>query len=91
MIFDYDKTVNCIIDFLGLDEKKHIHKQQYFKPMVSIRGTQLYKKIPGHEDEIKYIEKELKEYLFDYDKYELSKSNVELIKNFNWQDEEDKQ
>lgn len=90
MIFDYDNFCQRVCSFLSMDESKHIYKGKYFKPMVSIRGTQLYKKITGHEKEIEYIEKNLKKYLFDFEKYELSKNNSELTKSFNWQDESDK-
>ena len=91
MIFDYDEMIKKVYDFLGFNPAKHINKQKYFKPNVSIRGTQLYKKIPGHDSEIKYNEEHLKEYLFDFDSYEMSKQNTELTKNFNWQSEDDKQ
>ena len=90
MIFDYEKTCMKIIKALGFKEEDHVEKKKYFKPMVSLRGTQLYKKIPGHKEEIDYIEKELADYLFDFENYELSKSNHELSKNCNWQSEEDK-
>ena len=90
MIFDYEQTCKRIIGAVGLKEEDHIDKKKYFKPTVSLRGTQLYKKIPGHEEEIAYIEKELKEYLFDFENYELSKSNTELSKKCNWQSEDDK-
>lgn len=90
LIFDYENTYKTIIETFGLKEEDHIEKQKYFKPRVSMRGTQLYKKIPGHSEEIAYIEKELKEYLFDFESYELSKSNTELFKNYNWVSEDDK-
>ena len=90
LIFDYENTRKTIIETLGLKEEDHIEKQKYFKPRVSMRGTQLYKKIPGHSEEIAYIERELKEYLFDFESYELSRSNTELFKNYNWISEDNK-
>lgn len=90
MIFDYENTIKKIISFLGLSDREHVYKQKYFKPYVSIRGTQLYKKVPGHNEELKIIERELKEFLYDFDQYELSKSNTELSKTYDWQSEEDK-
>ena len=90
MIFNYEDTRKKIIETLGLKEEDHIDKQKYFKPLVSLRGTQLYKKIQGHNEEVAYIEKELREYLYDFESYELSKSNTELSKNCNWQSEDDK-
>ena len=87
MIFDYEITTARIKDFLGFSESDHIYPKKYFEPKRSIKGSQIYKKIPGHEEEIYYIEKELKEYLFDFDKYELSKSNNMLNKGFGWDKE----
>ena len=84
MIFEYDKTTSKIVDFLKLNPLYHVNKMKYFNPNRSIKGTQLYKKIVGHEDEIKYIEEHLSEYLFDFDKYEASKTNVELNNGFKW-------
>jgi hypothetical protein len=85
MIFDYDNTIRKIMKFLNLKEALHINPQKHFNPERSIKGTQLYKKIKGHEKEIAYIEEALQEYLFDFDSYELSKTNTELNqKDFQW-------
>lgn len=90
MIFDYENVCERVYAFLGFNKSRHINKGEFFKPMVSMRGTQLYKKIQGHDNEIRYIEKNLTKYLFDYERFELSKTNTELTKSFDWQDETDK-
>ena len=87
MIFEYDKTLDLIVKFLGLKKENHTSKQKYFNPERSIKGTQLYKKILGHDDEIKYIENELKDFLFDFEAYEISKSNTEINNGFKWDKE----
>lgn len=84
MIFNYEKTTKKIMNFLNLKEENHINPKKFFNPLRSIKGSQIYKKIPGHEEEIKYIEENLKEYLFNFDKYELSKLNTEINKGFKW-------
>jgi hypothetical protein len=84
MIFDYDNTIKTIMEFLGLTEETHINPKKYFNPKRSIKGSQVYKKIKGHEQEIAYIEKALSEYLFDFDSYELSKTNTEINQGFKW-------
>lgn len=87
IIFNYEETSKKIDAFLGLDDKQHIDKLKYFNPKRSIKGTQLYKKIPGHDAEIEIIERELKEFLFEFDLYEASKNNTELNHGFKWDKE----
>lgn len=84
LIFNYDYTKDKICNFLNFDKKNHKDQFKYFDPNRSIKGTQLYKKIKGHDDEIKYIEENLKEYLFDFDKYEMSKNNDSINSGFKW-------
>lgn len=79
MIFNYDITSELIMKFLGLEEKNHVCPKKYFNPEYSIKGTQLYKKIPGHEKELRYIEEELAEYLFPFEEYEEAKKNNSLV------------
>lgn len=78
MIFDYDKTKEKIMSFLNLNEEMHLHPKMYFSPERSIKGSQLYKKISGHDKEIQYIEEHLNNYLFPFENYGLSEKNTEL-------------
>ncbi|MCM1180024.1 MAG: hypothetical protein NC347_07190 [Clostridium sp.] len=78
MIFNYDDSRLKILDFLNLENKDHIYPKKYFNPDISMKTVQLYKKIPGHDDEIKYIEEQLTDFLFPFEDYELSKYNTDL-------------
>lgn len=68
-IYNYEETTNKIEKFLKCSN--HKYKKKYFKPEKSINNTQLFNnpKYSHCSEEIKYIEKELPEYLFDFDKY----------------------
>lgn len=79
LIFDYDEKTKYINDFLNLDENDHADKLKFFNPQISIKGTQLYKKLEGHKDEIAYIEKNLEEYLFPFEQYDMSQNNTEIF------------
>lgn len=78
LIFDYETSTKKINNLLELNENNHVNKLKYFNPQISIKGTQLYRKIVGHESEVRYIQSELKEYIFPFELYELSKANTEL-------------
>ncbi|EQB88412.1 hypothetical protein J2Z44_000933 [Clostridium punense] len=60
-VLNYDETLKRILNFLDIDEKHHVRKRQGFNPDISIKNVALYKKYEADED-IKIIEKELKEY-----------------------------
>lgn len=78
MIFNYAETSKRINDFLGLEDAQHVDSLKYFNPERSIKGSQLYKKISGHDKEIQYIEEHLNNYLFPFENYSLSEKNTEL-------------
>jgi hypothetical protein len=84
LIFDYDNTSKKVMDFLGFKEENHVEPRKYFDPKRSIKGSQIYKKLKGHDEEIGQIEKELSEYLFNFDEYEASKTNTEINHGFKW-------
>lgn len=67
LVYNYEETTQKVMNFLGI--KDHSNPKKFFDPEKSIFNTQLYNKYLGYDDEIKYIENELKEYLFPYDKY----------------------
>lgn len=66
LVFKYDETVKQIETFLGV--KNHISPQSSFKPNVSINNTQLVLRFPELAEEVKLIERELKEYLYEFPK-----------------------
>ena len=69
LIYNYDVTVDKIAEFVGCIN--HAYPKKYFKPQVSINNTQLFNNPKYKEtlEDIKYIEKELEEYLFPFENY----------------------
>lgn len=67
LIYEYDKTLTKIKDFLNLDN--HCNKGKYFVPEMSARNTRLYLNKPDLREAIDIIEDALEEYLFPYDEY----------------------
>ena len=65
LIYKYDETLKIIYNFLNIKKEAHIHKKEKFIPEKSIDNTQLFINYQNKE-EIKIIEKELKEYLYDF-------------------------
>jgi hypothetical protein len=63
-IYDYDDTIDKIIDFCGLDKSSWANKRRYFDPDVSIKNTKKWLVYPEAKKEINYIEEELKDYLY---------------------------
>lgn len=64
MIYNYDKTTKQIMIFLGLNEKNHVKVKQFFNPEKSKKNTRLWEKYKEYNEEMSYIEKELKEYIY---------------------------
>lgn len=69
LIYNYETTKQIILDFIGCKELSFTGKN-LFNPDVSINNTQLWRKYEQHAEEIKYLEKELSDYLYDFSKYE---------------------
>lgn len=67
LVYEYDKTTKLVREFLGYPENPR--PKSIFNPELSKANTQVYKRFPQFENDIKYIEKELSEYLFDFDNY----------------------
>lgn len=65
-VYDYDKFLNKILSFLNLSENNHIKKKKFFNPEISKKNTQLWVKYPEYKKDIEKIEKELKEYCWNY-------------------------
>lgn len=65
LIYNYDEVKIKIMNFLNYNENQHIHKFERFNPNISINNTQVFRKIDNQE-EIEYIEKELKNFLYDF-------------------------
>lgn len=67
LIYEYDSSVKKIEDFLHLGE--HKRPKTGFNPERSINNTQQIRLHPNDKAEIEYIEKELPEFLFPFEKY----------------------
>lgn len=67
MVYEYDKTTTKLRDFLHLPENPH--PKSIFDPSLSIANTQVFRRYPQYSDDVKKIEEELPEYLFDFSKY----------------------
>ena len=67
LIYEYESTTAKICNFIGIE--KLSEKGTYFHPERSIGNTQIYKKHKECKEEIELIERELKEYLYPFEKY----------------------
>lgn len=66
LIYEYDKTVKRIEEFIGVEASKHVDIYKKFDPQLSINNTQLFRKYRDLSGDIKKIEEKLSEYLYDY-------------------------
>ena len=62
----YEETTKKIADWLGFELNEQTKKKQYFDPNRSINNTCTWKRVKCNPAEIKYIEKELNEYLYSF-------------------------
>ena len=76
LIYNYEDTVKEIEQFLGLDQ--HVNKKHFFVPEISINNTQLYVGVDDIQEDIRYVEKELREYLYDYSKFPKKESTINI-------------
>ncbi len=67
MVYNYDETTKKINKFCGLGENPRPFT--VFNPKLSIANTQLKLRYPEYSDDIKYIEDNLTEYLFNFEDY----------------------
>lgn len=77
LVYKYEETLEIIYKFLNVDSKKHINKKTKFVPEKSINNTQLFR-IYENKEEMKIIEQELKEYLYDFP-YEYENNEREVF------------
>lgn len=76
-VYEYDKTTEKLNSFLGIGNNPH--PKSVFDPSLSIANTQVFKRYPEFSDDIKIIERELGEYLFDFNKYPEPDSNQKMF------------
>lgn len=64
LIYNYDAIIERIEKWLGINSSMHIDKLKKLNPKKSINNTRIWEKNDVNQEEIKYIEKELKEYIY---------------------------
>lgn len=71
MVYNYEATADRIDAFLGMHNSK---RRTIFIPEMSAANTCLIRKFPEFAADVKKIEAELPEYLFDFSRYEMIES-----------------
>lgn len=66
LVYHYESTARKICKFIGINYEINHQRFKYFNPQKSIMNTRIWCQYPKYEKEIKYIEDNLKEYLYDY-------------------------
>ena len=77
LIYNYDEKLEEIMKFLNFSKNEHISKKNRFDPALSIKNTQLFHD-KKYKEEIAIIEKELKEFLYDFP-YEINNKVEETV------------
>lgn len=68
-LFDYERVVKEVEEATGLKAENHVDKFKYLNPMRSINNVQVWLEQPDLAEDIGYIEKELREYLYPFEKH----------------------
>lgn len=68
MIYDYHNTANIICNFLNISYEGISSEFKYFDPEKSIQNTRKWVKNNKYDKDIRCIENQLSEYLYDYRK-----------------------
>lgn len=76
LIYKNEEITDKIKKFIGIDEKNHQSIKKYFDIDISIKNTQLFKKYKKYNKEIQYIEKELKEYCYDFPNIDVKEGEI---------------
>lgn len=77
LIYEYEINVKRIINFLGLGV--HVRKRKSFNPDRSVNNTQLIRMYPKEKSAIKYIEEQLTEFLYPFEKYKDVKTDGKAL------------
>ena len=67
MVYDYDNATAKIRDFCKLPDNSR--PLSVFDPKLSVNNTQLILRFPQYKKDVEYIERELPEYLFDFERF----------------------
>lgn len=66
LVYKYDDTVKEIEDFLGISSSEHIQMKQFFIPDKAQNNCDLRNVYDAEKENIRFIENELSEYLYDF-------------------------
>lgn len=77
LIYNYEKTLEKIKNYMNFAEKDHTNKFEKFDPKLSIKNTQLFSN-NNYLKEIKIIEEKLSNYLYEFP-YKLCNSIEETL------------
>lgn len=77
MVYEYEASVKKIVDFCGLGE--HTRPRSIFEPSMSQNNTQLFRRYPEYDRDIQYIERELPQYLYPFEKYDMPLTMGEMF------------
>lgn len=77
MVYEYEDTTAKLRAFLKLPENPR--PKSVFDPELSKANTQVFRRFPQFAEDVKKIERELPEYLFDYSKYPTPDPNGKMF------------
>lgn len=64
-VLDRNDIRKKLLEYVGITEDKHIRKEEFFKPNVSIKNIDVWKHY-DYDDAYRFLEKELTDYLYNY-------------------------
>ena len=67
LVYNYPFATKRLRDFCKLPDNPRPFS--CFDPKLSIANTQLFKRFPQYSSDVKYIEDQLSDYLFDFDSF----------------------
>lgn len=74
-LFNYNRIVEQVEKFTGLKKEDHTNQFKYLNPLRSIHNTQVWLEHPELSNDIKVIERELKDYLYPFEAH----SNDQIV------------
>jgi hypothetical protein len=78
LVYEYDDSINKIINYIKLSPNEHTNKLKYFNPDLSIKNTQIFIDYPKLQSDIKLIEQRLEKHCYNFP-YIKQKKEVKYI------------
>jgi hypothetical protein len=66
LVYDYERSLQTIMNFTNLSEKNHAHKLHYFNPDLSRKNTMVFPRYPDLSGDIAKIENRLEQYCYTF-------------------------